>query len=813
VDQEPDGNTLSAAPFYSLTVSASPTIGGSTYPSGTLFRTAGSTVTIYAYNTYGYQFVGWTGVGPGSYTGTNRTATVAMNGNITQVATFQPYLFFSLTMTAGAGGTVAPATASYPYRSSVTIQAFPDPGFGFQRWVGTGYVSYSGLANPVTVTLYGNMTQTAIFAPLRTLTMVADPGGTVSPPPGSHSVTSGHSVVIEAFPDPGYAFMGWTGTGAGSYTTWSNPATIVVNGDISETARFAPQVLVPLTMVAGPGGTVAPTSGNYYVGTILGIFATPDPGFVFGGWVGSGPGSYTGPANGQAILIGGPITETATFTIPPTWAVTMIAAPGGTVTPASGNYPNGGTLQISATPSAGYLFKSWVGSGPGSYSGTANPATITVNGAITQTGTFQSARNVTLTTSPAGLRMGVDGVDYVSPQTFFWALGSFHTIEVDSLAVVASGDRQRFTQWTDGHPTASRNILVLTVTKTLTASYTREYFLDFQDPPEGTSMPGDSWHATGVNVPIAAVPDSGWTFAQWTGTGNGSYTGPANPTTVTMNAPITQAPSFAPGATAGYELTISASATDPFVNADVPTGSVRMLYLWTACSRLGISALEADVVGDLPVLGFAPASGVMNIGTSTALLLAIPGCAATGSMLLGSLIVNDTGGSVCLGPSAANGVLGAVDCVTYGTSTPQVAGFSSSGQPPCVVSGNACASAIVAASVREPVATEPAAPEMTRALPEANAFLGARPNPFAGRTDLHFAVASASPVSLAIYDVSGRLVRRLVDQGMAAGEHMRSWDGRGADGSRAAGGVYFVRLEIGDFRQTERIVLMRSAEQ
>jgi hypothetical protein len=47
---------------------------------------------------------------------------------------------------------------------------------------------------------------------------------------------------------------------------------------------------------------------------------------------------------------------------------------------------------------------------------------------------------------------------------------------------------------------------------------------------------------------------------------------------------------------------------------------------------------------------------------------------------------------------------------------------------------------------------------------------------------------------------------------MAAGEHMRSWDGRGADGSRAAGGVYFVRLEIGDFRQTERIVLMRSAE-
>jgi hypothetical protein len=42
---------------------------------------------------------------------------------------------------------------------------------------------------------------------------------------------------------------------------------------------------------------------------------------------------------------------------------------------------------------------------------------------------------------------------------------------------------------------------------------------------------------------------------------------------------------------------------------------------------------------------------------------------------------------------------------------------------------------------------------------------------------------------------------------MAPGEHVRSWDGRGADGARAAGGMYFARLEIGGFRKTERIVL------
>jgi hypothetical protein len=202
---------------------------------------------------------------------------------------------------------------------------------------------------------------------------------------------------------------------------------------------------------------------------------------------------------------------------------------------------------------------------------------------------------------------------------------------------------------------------------------------------------------------------------------------------------------------------------------------------------------------------------VLNIGTSTALFLAIPGCATTGSLLLGSLIVNDTGGTLCLGPSAANGILGAVDCVTFGASTPQVTGFSSDGTAPCVFAGNACGAAIVADVTRE---AAPPPPDVPEALvpPATHAFLGARPNPFAGQTELHFAVASPGHVRFSIYDVTGRLVRLLADEDMAAGEHLRSWDGRGSDGSRAAGGVYFVRLEIGSFRQTGRIVLTPFAD-
>ncbi len=62
---------------------------------------------------------------------------------------------------------------------------------------------------------------------------------------------------------------------------------------------------------------------------------------------------------------------------------------GGAVTPAeNGWYPAGGSFTISASPRTGYRFVDWVGEGPGSYSGTDNPATITMDGPITQTANF-----------------------------------------------------------------------------------------------------------------------------------------------------------------------------------------------------------------------------------------------------------------------------------------------------------------------------------------------------------------------------------------------------------------------------------------
>jgi Divergent InlB B-repeat domain len=79
-------------------------------------------------------------------------------------------------------------------------------------------------------------------------------------------------------------------------------------------------------------------------------------------------------------------TYTATFK--KQYYLTMTRGTGGTVRPTSGWRNSGASVSISAVPADGYSFSSWTGSGSGSYSGTNNPASITMGGPITQTATF-----------------------------------------------------------------------------------------------------------------------------------------------------------------------------------------------------------------------------------------------------------------------------------------------------------------------------------------------------------------------------------------------------------------------------------------
>jgi hypothetical protein len=65
-------------------------------------------------------------------------------------------------------------------------------------------------------------------------------------------------------------------------------------------------------------------------------------------------------------------------------------------------------------------------------------------------------------------------------------------------------------------------------------------------------------------------------------------------------------------------------------------------------------------------------------------------------------------------------------------------------------------------------------------------------------------------ISLRIYDVSGRLVRVLVDRRIQpASHHAVSWDSSDDRDQAVASGIYIYQLNAGPFRQARRMVLLR----
>lgn len=85
----------------------------------------------------------------------------------------------------------------------------------------------------------------------------------------------------------------------------------------------------------------------------------------------------------------------------------------------------------------------------------------------------------------------------------------------------------------------------------------------------------------------------------------------------------------------------------------------------------------------------------------------------------------------------------------------------------------------------------------------------ASPNPFNPRTRVSFTLAETADVSLRIFDVSGRLVRTLLDGRELAGDHSVSFDGRDNKGAALPSGVYTARLVTGETVQTTRLLMLK----
>jgi hypothetical protein len=104
-----------------------------------------------------------------------------------------------------------------------------------------------------------------------------------------------------------------------------------------------------------------------------------------------------------------------------------------------------------------------------------------------------------------------------------------------------------------------------------------------------------------------------------------------------------------------------------------------------------------------------------------------------------------------------------------------------------------------ATDVEHPASSPPSlATSLTRAFP----------NPMSPRTRIEFAIGMPGRVSLRIVDVTGHVVRTLVDDTLGVGRYDAVWDGRTDSGERVASGVFFCQLRAPSFNGVKKIVLV-----
>ncbi|MFH1138559.1 MAG: InlB B-repeat-containing protein [Pseudomonadota bacterium] len=479
----------------------------------------------------GYHFSGWSGgfVGPD-----NPLILTNVNSDLTVTANFAagPPPTYAVTFDAGPNGSLQGETnQAVEYgQDSTPVTAVPDPGYEFQGWSG----DFFGNDNPLTVAkVTGDMNITANFGAVEhTVTFLAGPNGSLIGTTTQAVLTGEAATPVEAAPDPGYHFLGWTG----DYNSTDNPLTVdQVFGDMTITANFeADAATYTVDFTAGDHGSLE-GEANQVVdagGDATAVTAVPDLGYHFTGWT----GDHEGTENPLTITgVNSNLNITANFAIN-SYTVTFLAGPNGSLNGATAQsvFHGFNTTPVEAVPGPGYHFAGWTGD----HAGTENPLTLAnVTSDLTVTANF--AINTYTVTFLAGANGGLTGQ---TTQTV--AHGA------DASPVTAVPDPGfHFASWTGDHVGTENPLTLANVTSNLTVTANFEintYTVTFLAGANGglTGQTTQTVAHGGACSPVTADPDPDFHFAGWTG----GHVGTENPLTLTnVTSDLTVTAEFEPG--------------------------------------------------------------------------------------------------------------------------------------------------------------------------------------------------------------------------------------------------------------------------
>jgi len=391
-----------------------------------------------------------------------------------------------------------------------------------------------------------------------------------------------------------------TGTGSVNYTVASNPGfartgSISIAGRTFSITQSAGGSGVTYTITTNPAGLIinvdgtnypTPQTFNWPAGSSHTLnAATQGTGtrYLFQSWSNGGQATQTITAPQTAT------TYLATFRRQFLMALAANPSNGGSVvgTPPSGDayYDANASVQVTASAAPNFQFGSW----SGAVLSSLNPISIFMDSPKTLTANFVSGtNNFTITTSPPGLLVVADGVEYVTPKTFNWPSGSYHMVEAPQTQ---QGNRTRYTfaGWSDSAP-QSHGVTVMPGNTTLTASFSMAHQLSMAVGPAGAGSVGalpppssDGYYSAGTMVQLNAAAASGYGFAGW----SGDLSGSAQTQNITINSPKTVNANFTVATACSFQLTHSSTSV-------LASGDIRQVGVtagtgcaWTALSTAG----------------------------------------------------------------------------------------------------------------------------------------------------------------------------------------------------------------------------------
>ena len=410
-------------------------------------------------------------------------------------------------------GTVSqsPAQASYAQGETVTLSVVPEAGYSFVGWSG----DLSGSTNPATVTMDADKSITAHFAevPPTTYTLnTSGANGSVAKAPDKASYDEGETVTLTATPNTGYSFAGWSGDASGN----SPSTTLTMDANKSVTADFTANTYTLTAGGANGSVTRAPDKSSYTHGETVTLAATPNTGYSFATW--SGDASGTSPST--TVTMDGDKSVTANFAIN-TYTLAVNGTNGSvTSTPEKSSYTHGETVTLTATPNTGYSFATWSGDA----SGNSPSTTVTMDGDKSVTANF-AINTYTLTVN------GTNGSVASTPEKASYTYGETVTVQ----AVADSG--YEFTGWS-GDLSGGTNPVTVTMdaNKSVTAGFVAVASTTYTLNTNGANgsvakTPDKASYNAGETVTLAATPNTGYSFASW----SGDLSGSSPSTTLTMD--------------------------------------------------------------------------------------------------------------------------------------------------------------------------------------------------------------------------------------------------------------------------------------